>query len=49
MNNGIKCSVEQCKHHSGQQACSLSCVTIGSHGLSAKDEKCTDCLSFERK
>lgn len=48
-NNNVKCTVKQCKHHTNKDHCDLNCVTIGSHGYSPSDEKCTDCLSFERK
>lgn len=50
INKSIKCTVENCQHHANTaDYCSLDCITVGSHEQSAKSDKCTDCLSFERK
>ena len=49
-NRSIKCSVTQCSHHcSGENYCSLNCVTIGTHEAKPTMVQCTDCESFEAK
>lgn len=49
-NKSIGCTVQQCKHHCGQQDyCSLDSILIGTHELNPTMDQCTDCKSFERK
>ena len=50
INEGVKCSVSNCRHHAGSQNyCSLNCVSIGTHECNPTMDQCTDCLSFTLK
>lgn len=50
VNESVKCSVEQCKHHANSKNyCSLKCISVGTHEMNPTQEQCTDCLSFEVK
>lgn len=50
VNQSIKCTVEQCKHHcSNKDYCSLEAVKIGTHESNPTMCQCTDCQSFEAK
>lgn len=50
INQSIKCTVEQCRHHAGlQNFCSLDCITVGTHEANPTMDQCTDCLSFKCK
>ena len=47
-NECIKCTVDNCKYHNGEQNyCSLGKIQIGSHKACPTDCKCVDCESFE--
>lgn len=49
-NNSIKCTVQQCKYHCGeQQYCSLDCITVGTHEANPEVCECVDCKSFVKK
>ncbi len=49
-NQSIKCTVNQCKNHcSGQNYCSLNCITVGTHEPNPTMNQCTDCQSFAVK
>lgn len=49
-NNSIKCTVEQCKYHCGnEQYCSLDCITVGTHEANPEVCECVDCKSFAKK
>ncbi len=48
-NHSIKCTVDECKHHCcGENYCSLSCVSIGTHEPDPTICQCVDCESFVR-
>lgn len=50
VNESIKCTVEQCRHHAdSQNYCSLNSITVGTHESSPTQDQCTDCESFEVK
>lgn len=50
VNQAIKCTVQQCKHHAaGQNYCSLQEILVGTHECSPTDSQCTDCKSFVLK
>lgn len=50
MNQTIKCTVQQCKHHSnGQDVCSLAEILVGTHESNPTQCQCTDCKSFAMK
>ncbi|MDL2289510.1 DUF1540 domain-containing protein [Clostridia bacterium OttesenSCG-928-F22] len=47
-NNSIRCTVQQCMHHCGEQSfCSLDQVSIGTHEMNPTMDQCTDCKSFQ--
>ena len=49
-NQSIKCTVQQCANHcSGQNYCSLDCITVGTHEVNPTQDACTDCMSFQKK
>jgi hypothetical protein len=49
-NNSIRCTVQQCQYHSGQeQFCSLNSITVGTHEKTPTMMECTDCQSFKLK
>ncbi|MDY5941732.1 MAG: DUF1540 domain-containing protein [Eubacteriales bacterium] len=49
-NECIACTVEQCKHHSGEaNYCTLDQVRIVTHEQNPTEVKCTDCASFVLK
>lgn len=49
-NNSIKCTVQQCKYHCGeQQYCSLDSITVGTHEANPEVCECVDCKSFVKK
>lgn len=49
-NSSIKCSVEQCKHHAGEENyCTLDSINVGTHEMNPTKKECTDCDSFEVK
>ncbi|MDD5924048.1 MAG: DUF1540 domain-containing protein [Clostridia bacterium] len=46
-NHSIKCTVEQCKHHCGEQNyCSLDSIKVGTHESNPQVVQCVDCESF---
>ncbi|WP_312649005.1 DUF1540 domain-containing protein [Aminipila sp.] len=50
VNESIKCTVEQCRHHANSQNyCSLNSITVGTHEKNPTQDQCTDCKSFEVK
>jgi len=50
INESVKCSVSNCRHHAGSRNyCSLNCVSIGTHECNPSMDQCTDCLSFTLK
>ena len=50
INQSIKCTVQQCKHHAmGQNYCSLREIQIGTHEMNPTQDQCTDCQSFVLK
>jgi len=47
-NNAIKCTVNNCKHHSNSnETCMLQSIQIGTHEKNPTKKECTDCNSFE--
>ncbi|MBQ3118782.1 MAG: DUF1540 domain-containing protein [Clostridia bacterium] len=49
-NNSIKCTVEQCKFHCGNENyCSLDCISVGTHESNPEVCECVDCQSFSKK
>ncbi len=49
-NDSIRCTVQQCQYHSGQeQYCSLDKITVGTHEKNPTMVECTDCQSFKLK
>ncbi len=49
-NKCIACTVSECiNHNSSENYCSLQSIRIGTHGSNPKEDKCTDCESFQRK
>ena len=50
VNQAIKCTVQQCKHHAaGQNYCSLREILVGTHEGKPTESQCTDCKSFVLK
>ena len=50
VNQAIKCTVQQCKHHAaGQNYCSLREIIVGTHEGNPTESQFTDCKSFELK
>lgn len=50
VNQAIKCTVQQCKHHAtGQNYCSLREILVGTHEGNPTESQCTDCKSFVLK
>lgn len=50
INQCIKCTVQQCRHHAGgQNYCSLREIQIGTHEANPTQDQCTDCKSFMLK
>ena len=44
VNQAIKCTVQQCKHHAaGQNYCSLREILVGTHEGNPTESQCTDC------
>ncbi|MFX0549542.1 DUF1540 domain-containing protein [Hathewaya histolytica] len=49
-NESIKCVVDECKYHSGNENyCTLNVIEVVKHEPQAKTTMCTDCGSFEAK
>lgn len=49
-NNSIKCTVEECKFHCGDQSyCTLDCISVGAHEQNPEVCECVDCKSFSKK
>lgn len=49
-NKSIRCSVKQCKNHSGNvDFCALDCISVGTHEPNPTVIECTDCQSFVAK
>lgn len=49
-NSSIKCTVQQCKHHSNtSDYCTLNHIEVGTHETNPKVPECTDCKSFVLK
>lgn len=47
VNQSIKCTVQQCRHHAeGQNYCSLREIQVGTHEANPTQQQCTDCQSF---
>ena len=46
-NDGIKCSVKNCTHHSGEDHCNMNTVKIGKSNAMCEAE--TVCSSFESR
>jgi hypothetical protein len=47
-NKNIGCTVTQCKHHcKGQNYCTLSQISVGTHETNPTKVECTDCYSFQ--
>lgn len=46
-NQSIKCRVDSCKYHDKSKYCTLSDIVIGKDCECAKDNRETECLSFE--
>ncbi|MGL5243633.1 MAG: DUF1540 domain-containing protein [Sarcina sp.] len=50
MNKSVKCTVNNCKYHSGgENYCTLSAIQVGTHEENPTQAECTDCNSFELK
>ena len=50
INQSIKFSVQQCRHHAaGQNYCSLQEIQVGTHEANPTEKQCTDCQSFVLK
>jgi len=50
VNQSIKCTVQQCRHHAGgQNYCSLREIQVGTHEANPTESQCTDCQSFALK
>lgn len=49
-NDSIRCTVNNCKHHCGNENyCTLQNVTIGTHETNPTMCQCVDCESFQLK
>ena len=47
-NQAVKCSVSQCKNHSGDENyCTLNSIQVGTHEANPTQIECTDCESFK--
>ena len=50
LNQSIKCTVSQCRHHAqAQNFCTLKDIVVGTHEANPTQKQCTDCESFELK
>ena len=50
VNQAIKCTVQQCKHHAAtQNYCSLREILVGTHEGNPTESQCTDRKSFVLK
>jgi hypothetical protein len=50
VNECIKCTVNNCKHHAQQKDyCTLEVIQVGTHESDPTQKACTDCDSFELK
>ena len=48
-NQTIRCTVNQCRYHEqSENYWSLDGITVGTQETNPTEDKCTDCLSFER-
>ncbi|WP_303859544.1 DUF1540 domain-containing protein [Alkalibaculum bacchi] len=48
INNSIGCTVEECKYHAkNQDYCSLDKIQVTKNAAQARNQKETDCHSFE--
>lgn len=46
----IVCHVDNCRFHcTGDNYCTLDCISIGTHEKNPKEPQCTDCQSFQMK
>ena len=49
-NRNIHCTVTQCAHNANEEKfCTLNAIHVGTHEMNPSQDRCTDCLSFERK
>ncbi|QUI21921.1 DUF1540 domain-containing protein [Vallitalea pronyensis] len=50
-NTSIGCTVNECRHHTNNDYCSLNHINVvtSSNSSHADTIQCTDCASFEKK
>ena len=49
-NKSIRCTVQQCQNHCGQENyCALDTISVGTHESNPTMCQCTDCESFVAK
>ena len=49
VNEGISCSVENCKYNNKNYCCTLSDITVGTTNSNANHKSDTECSSFEKE
>jgi hypothetical protein len=45
--SGIKCEVENCRHHTIDNCCDAGCIKVGPHKADCSSDTCCD--TFEQK